>query len=71
MMMRWMAIEVAIHHSRREAVTESRASVNFSSSMISFSKAMGAVFFMGERVKVGERRAGANKKIARGGTHKY
>jgi hypothetical protein len=39
--------------------------------MISFSKAMGAVFFMGERAKVGERRAVANKKIARGGTHKY
>ena len=62
-MMRWMAIEVAIHHSRREAVTESRASVNFNSSIISFSKAMGADFFMREGQTLGEQRTQANKKI--------
>ncbi|MFM8657859.1 MAG: hypothetical protein ACKOD5_12150, partial [Chthoniobacterales bacterium] len=48
-------------------VTESRASVNFNSSMISFSKAMGAVFFMRENPTLWEQRSQANKKLFRAG----
>ena len=46
MTMRWMAMEVAIHHSRRDAVPWSRAMVYFNSSMISFSNFRGGIWCM-------------------------